>query len=273
MVTQVIAIYCICGDFLKQQQYHDAPHTRMSTAEVMTTMLVAATFFGANLEQARAFLHEHHSIPTMLSKSRLNRRLHRLPTSLWMSLFQQLAEGFKQSATDAPYLIDSFPVPIIDNIRIRRTKLFRAPCFRGYIPSKRRYFYGLKVHLLASAEGNPVELLLTPAATHDLTAMKFFDLDLPAGTWIYADKAYTHAEWEDFLAEHAGIILAPQRKKSMHRQDPPALEYLRQRGRKRIESLFSALTAWFPRRLRAVTENGIVLKVIALVLAFTIHCL
>jgi hypothetical protein len=272
MVTQIITIYCICDDFLKGQYYHDAPNTHMSTAEVMTTMLVAARFFGANLEHARVFLQEHHYIPRMLSKSRLNRRLHALPSSLWMSLFGQLAEGFKATAPQEPYLIDSFPVPIIDNIRIKRTKLFRAPGFRGYNASKRRYLYGLKVHLLSTSQGKPVEFLLTPAAMHDLKAMKHFDLDLPVGTQIYADKAYTHGAWAEYLALHADIELLAQPKKSMKRQETPAQAYLRGRARKRIESAFSTLTALFPRHLHAVTEDGIVLKVIALVLAFAISC-
>jgi len=29
--------------------------------------------------------------------------------------------------------------------------------FRGYVASKRRYFYGLRVHLVTTAAGEPVE--------------------------------------------------------------------------------------------------------------------
>ena len=50
----------------------------MSDAEVMTTALVAALFFGGHFKTAYDFLKTHHYIPNMLSKSRFNRRLHRI---------------------------------------------------------------------------------------------------------------------------------------------------------------------------------------------------
>ena len=53
------------------------------------------------------------------------------------------------------YLLDSFPLPACDNIRIRRCRLYREEHYRGYQASKRRFFYGLKVHLLVTASGAP----------------------------------------------------------------------------------------------------------------------
>lgn len=66
-----------------------------------------------------------------------------------MRLFEILGQAYKQHNTDAKYLIDTFPIPVCDNIRIRRCRLYQGEAFRGYIPSKRRYFYGLKIHLPA----------------------------------------------------------------------------------------------------------------------------
>jgi len=39
------------------------------------------------------------------------------------------------------YIIDSFPVPGCDNIRIERCKIYTEEEYRGYIASKKRYFY------------------------------------------------------------------------------------------------------------------------------------
>src|ERR671930_1765646 len=50
----------------------------MSDAEVMSTAIVAALYFGGNLERARGLLAQPTYIPRMLSKSRFNRRLHAL---------------------------------------------------------------------------------------------------------------------------------------------------------------------------------------------------
>ena len=72
-------------------------------------------------------------------------------------------------------MVDSLPVPVCDNIRISRCRLYQDEAYRGYIASKRRYFYGLRVHVLITAQGMPVEFTLTPGAVADLTAFKDHD--------------------------------------------------------------------------------------------------
>ena len=54
-------------------------------------------------------------------------------------------------------MIDSLPIAVCDNIRIRRSKIYSTEDFRGYQASKKRYFYGLKVHLMVTQAGQPVE--------------------------------------------------------------------------------------------------------------------
>ena len=64
----------------------------------------------------------------MISKSRLNRRLHSIDSWLWEALFSLLAEVFKgrdgTDATERNYVVDSLPVPVCDNIRIRRCRIY-----------------------------------------------------------------------------------------------------------------------------------------------------
>jgi hypothetical protein len=45
------------------------------------------------------------------------------------------------------------PLSLCDNIRIRRCKLLTGEEHRGYIASKKRFFYGLRVHLLITSTG------------------------------------------------------------------------------------------------------------------------
>lgn len=106
---------------------------------------------------------EHGLIPKMLSKSRFNRRLHAV-SDLMDELFHQLGCVLKQVNDSTEYLLDSFPVPVCDNIRISRCQLVRSEEYRGYIASKKRYFYGVRVHLLTTANGIPVELAFLPGA-------------------------------------------------------------------------------------------------------------
>jgi hypothetical protein len=141
----------------------------------------------------------------MLGKSRFNRRLHAI-ADLFLIVFQMLGELFKQLNADSVYVIDNFPVPVCDNIRIPRAQLYDDENYRGYIASKRRYFYGVKIHLLVTGSGEPVEVFLTPGATADVGALPQFAFDLPEGSTVYADRAYNYYLIEDLMHE-AGIQL------------------------------------------------------------------
>ena len=61
MNDTIITIYCLCDDFfLKAIGHHfDDPQVQLSTAEVMSVPLVAATFFGGNIDKTCRFLHEY----------------------------------------------------------------------------------------------------------------------------------------------------------------------------------------------------------------------
>jgi hypothetical protein len=78
-------------------------------------------FFRGNFEAARALLGMPQYMPHMLSRSRLNRRLHRL-TDLFLMLFELLGYTWKQLNTASVYVIDSFPVVVCDHDRIPRAK-------------------------------------------------------------------------------------------------------------------------------------------------------
>ncbi len=43
-----------------------------------------------------------------------------------------------------------------------------SEAFRGYVPSKRRYFYGLCMHLVVSGAGEPVEFALEAGSEADI---------------------------------------------------------------------------------------------------------
>jgi hypothetical protein len=78
MDEKILAIYGLCADFLQALGHAEEPQQRMSDAEVVTTAVVAMLFFRGNFEAARALLCAPWYLPHMLSRSRLNRRLHRL---------------------------------------------------------------------------------------------------------------------------------------------------------------------------------------------------
>ena len=156
MDDKIIATFCLCDDLLKAMHHQENCQCQMNDAEIMTTAFIASLFFRGNHESARAMLKQHGYIPYMVSKSRFNRRLHRIK-EIFIIVFNLLGQTWKMLNTDAIYVIDSLPVAVWDNIRIRRSKIYSDERFRGYQASKKRYFYGLKIHLMVTQEGQPVE--------------------------------------------------------------------------------------------------------------------
>lgn len=273
MVEMIITIYCLCDDLLKALGIPEDPHVKMSDAEVMTVALVAAMYHAGNLEKSRDFLKEHNYMPYMLSKSRYNRRLLALPEVVWLALGDLLAMVFKQANEGQEYVLDSFPVPVCDNIRISRCRLYQGEEYRGKIASKKRYFYGLRVHLVIAKTGEPVEFVLAPGAPNDCAVMKRLNLDLPEGSTLYGDKSYNDYGFEDLVAEAAGIRLLPLRKKNSRRAVPACVEFVQKKTRKRVETSASQIEAMFPKKIHAVTPQGFELKIVLFILAFAIQCL
>lgn len=82
----------------------------------------------------------------------------------------------------------------------KRSRRYQGEDYRGYIASKKRYFYGLRLHLVVTATGEPVECFLTPGADSDTGALQWYQFDLPAGSKILGDKAFNVYAIEDDLA-------------------------------------------------------------------------
>lgn len=268
MINEIIAIYAITDDLLNALHHQDDKRRRMSDAEILTTALVAALFFHGNQAHARLYLQESGLIPRMLDKSRFCRRLHAL-SELMYDLFHQIGMLLKVSNSDVEYLLDSFPVAVCDNIRISKSRLLRSEDYRGYIASKKRYFDGIRVQLLSTSDGIPVEFVFLPGAANDVRGLNALPLNLPPLSEIYADSAYTDYQAEDALLLIDEIGLKALRKKNSHRADPPWINFYKQATRHRIETVFSEITRLFPKSIHAVTFAGFLLKITCFILAIT----
>jgi hypothetical protein len=135
MCDHTLVIYCFIDDFLKACRHHEDSRSEVSDSEVLTIAVVAMLYFGGNFERSRLVLHELGLIKRLLSRSRFSRRLNRL-TDLIHCLIHQLGQVLKHLHWETRYVLDSFPVPVCDNIRINRCRLVRDERYRGRIASK-----------------------------------------------------------------------------------------------------------------------------------------
>ena len=185
-------------------------------------------------------------------------------------LFHQLGMILKEMNGCGEYLLDSFPVALCDHIRIFNVKLIKSEEYRGYIASKKRYFSGVRVQLLTTRSGIPVEFVFMPGSAADVRALNSLPLNLPPGSQVYADSAYTDYQGEDYLMESSQIELKVLRKHNSTRQDQPWVRYIKQSTRHYIETVFSQITNTFPKSIHAVTYKDFLLKIQTFIFAFTL---
>ena len=255
MIDHTTALYCIVDDLLKAIGHTDECRCELTDSEVITTALSAALHFGGNIEPSRKLMKESGLMPRMVSKWRLNRRVHRV-AALVHSLFHHLGMILKEMSTSTIYRLDSFPVPVCDNIRISRCRLVQDEEFRGYIASKRRYFYGVRVQIITTEDEVAVELAFLPGGASDMRGLDVLPLELPEGSKLFMDAAYTDYEAEDVSEEWAGVELAVARKKNSKRVDDYWLAHYKRLMRKQIETTFSQISSLFPKHIHAVTMDG-----------------
>ncbi len=285
MDDQVIATYGLADDFLRYIRHREPADRAVTDAEILTVALVAAQHFRGNSEAAWRFLIAHGYMCRRLSRSQYNRRLH-AAAPLAERLFCEVAEIWKTTGDERVFAVDSMPVPCCDNARIRRSKRTDVRpsyplaetngAFRGYQSSKRRYFYGIKIHAVVNEHGRPVEVHLTPGSYNDTAELKNFSLDLPAGSVVYGDRAdvpsaaYTDYVTEDVLAEAGEVTLVADRKKDSTRPRPAWQTYVLQVYRKAVETAFGEIEKRLPKSIHAVTGPGFELKVFLFVLAYSL---
>lgn len=269
MKDKIIAIYVFIDDLLKKIE-HNEPNGRSATdAEIITTALIAGLYFKGHLEHSINFVVSHGYMPKMLGKSRFNRRIHSI-LDLIINLFFKISAAIKKLCITSEYAIDSFPVAVCENIRIARSRIIKGKVYRGFKASKRQYFYGFAVQVIATIDGIPVEFAIHPGSIHDSEGMKMLFFEMLENSTIYGDSAYTDYLFEEILKESNNIKFMIARKSNSKRKHEPWEEYIINSSRKGIESMFSQITAMFPKRIHAVTTNGFILKLVLFIFAFTL---
>ncbi len=124
-----------------------------------------------------------------------------------------------------------------------------------FTASKKRYFFGLKIHMMTTSNAVPVEFVITLGSVSNIRGLNMLTLDLPGGSVIYADRAYTDYVLEDLLQELDAIRLVPKRRANLKRQHSPCTNFCLNKRRNRIETVSSSINSRMPRHIPARTER------------------
>jgi hypothetical protein len=134
------------------------------------------------------------------------------------------------SWNDDLWLVDSTPVECGRSRETAKRSDMAGYANYGYCASHSRYFWGLRLHLIATPSGLPVAYALTDAKTDERdTALAMLHLDSSlngrSGQVLMADKGYRSKVFEAELNE-AGITLIRPKVRS-EKTDRPLTQFLK----------------------------------------------
>ena len=170
---------------------------------------------------------------------------------------------------DDVWLVDSTPVECGRSRETQKRSERPGWTSYGYSASHSRYFWGLRLHLLATPAGLPIAFALAGAKADErdvcLDMIAHGDLARPGQTLI-ADKGYRSAAFEEQLCAAGITLIRPATKTEPAR---PHQRFLRP-FRQIIESVFQTLKAQLGlERHGGRTPAGVAVRVLQRLLALT----
>jgi IS5 family transposase len=229
------AVFCTADDLLPEPGKN--ARRSVTDAEVVT-LAVAQEMMGIDHDAeflAIANQRLGHLFPKLPRQPGYWKRRQRCSDTIeWLiSVFAADSPGYH----DPVVLLDSTPVECGRSVETARRSQLADACGYGYSRSHSRWFWGMRLHLLAAPDGTPRAVILAPADHKEReVALRLFPIGLHGGEVIVADKGYSGRELAATAAERYGaLILRPNRKNEPGRG--PHLAPIRQY----IESIFWTL--------------------------------
>jgi hypothetical protein len=276
--TLATALYVKTDDLLKQRP-DLAPwrpaiglQPQLTDAELVTLAVMQALLGYASESRWMRHAHAHlgHLFPYLPGQSGYNRRL-RAAARLITTLIRLLAAD-TSLWTDDIWVVDSTPVECGRSRDTARRSALAGWAEYGYCASHSRYFWGLRLHLVATLGGLPIGFALTGAkADERQTLLEIFAAD-PAlasgrpGQTLIADKHYYGTKFEAALAAQQLWLLRPARKGEPERPGAHLFKPLRQT----IESINQTFKGQLDlERHGGHTPAGVMVRILQRILALT----
>jgi hypothetical protein len=236
--TLVIALYVMVDDLVGPRM-GPGRRPRLSDAELVC-LAVAQVLLGFDSERhwlRFAGQRLGHLFPYLPTSSAYNRRLRRAGPLVALAIGDLAAHT--PSWGDQLRLVDSTPVPCAASRQTVRRSALAGHAGYGYCKSHHRYFWGLRLYVLAAPDGLPVAwCLATPKLGEREVVAAMLDQErarLRPGLVILADKGFAGQDFERLIAAHGAVLLRPDRADEPHRLGSLG------RWRQWIESTFDTL--------------------------------
>jgi len=230
--TLCIAVYCTADDLLPSAPGNG--RRTVTDAELVTLSVVQAIL---GIPSDRRFLAlaprlVGHLFPRLPGQSGYHKRRRRLCETIeWLSgVFATQSAG----ASDDLLLLDSTPIECGRSIETTRRSALAEIAAVGYCASHSRFFWGMRLHLLAAPDGTPRAAALAGATRdeREVGAELVARARRLGGETILCDKGYAGREFAEAVAALGARVVRPRRRDEPGRG--PHLAPIRQR----IESIF-----------------------------------
>jgi hypothetical protein len=237
----ILELFCDVDDFCLvwgrsefQSQFgsHAAkrgPKASLALSEIMTIII---HFHQSHYRDFKAYYRQHVSthlrseFPGLLSYHRFVELMPNALMPLCIYLHSRLAEPTGLA------FIDSTPLPVCHNRRIRRHKVFDGLAARG--KTSMGWFYGFKLHVIVDDQGHLLTFYLTPGNVDDRKPVPHMASQL----WgkLFGDKGYiSQALFEQLFNQ--GVQLITPIRKNMHNRLMPVMDKILLRKRCIIETI------------------------------------
>ena len=236
--TLCTVVYCTADDLLPEAK--DNARRCVSDAEVVT-LCVAQAIMGICSDRrflAVAAKRLRHLFPLLPSQPAYFKRRRRLADAIeWlMAHFAAQSPG----AQDDLLLIDSTPVECARSRETVRRSALADVAGYGWCAAHSRWFWGLRLYLITTAEGMPVIWgLAHPGIGEREVTRALLERDhhlIRGGQVILGDKGFAGRDFEDFITGGLGShLIRPDRK------DEPARFGKLARQRQWIEAIIDTL--------------------------------
>jgi len=267
MEHKIIAIYCLIDEMLKGLHVKNDVRAKITNAEILTMAYLAVSDFNGNYRKAHLYLN-----PTKLfcpiDYSRFIRRINELH-NIVETVFGYLSQLFVSIHPSQIYAIDSFPVELCQLQRESQCQLMRHHDLKGYNASKKRYFYGFKVHMIATTHKEPVSCFISFGNISDVKVAYKLIPTLPPHSTGIGDKGYVSSKLEH-LAQCFGVKFSPIYRNNQNKNDTE--HWIKRKLRKSIETAFSMITAKFGKVIKATSIHGFLTKLKLFIAAYSIDC-
>lgn len=233
-------LFCHVDDFCKAYDEYLKPHLlgepnrrgpkcRLSRSEVMTIMI---EFHRSRYRDFKTYYLEHvrkhlkAEFPSLVSYSRF---VELIPASL-VPLVIYLKTRFGQCTGIS--FVDSTPIPVCHNKRIKRNKVFEESAKRG--KGSMGWFYGFKLHLVVNEYGELLGVRLTAGNVDDRKPIPQFAATLFGK--LFADRGYISKDLFKQLYDDGLQLITPIRS-NMNNKLMPLFDKILLRKRSIIETI------------------------------------